>query len=185
MIKFNKLFIPPYAKGIYVDCEVCDLPYYTDVYIDKVIVEAHTAYSPSGESDNPVFSYVLQGNQKSLKLFIKDTELLVSSLPDTLFFVKVKAKGTPSSDTPCGMDNIYTIGVVSDTYDLYRRSMKYFHDCLSLCTVPKKFIDFILLYKAFTVCLKTRDFLQAIKYWKKLKKNKVIRGSTNTCGCNG
>lgn len=184
MIKFNKLFIPPFSKGIYLDCEVCDLPYYENIYIDKVIIETQDSFSATSESNSPVFIYTVEDNKKKISIFIKSEQLLVKCISDNLFFVKIKAKGTPSSNTPCGMDNLYTIGAVADTYNIYRASIKYMKECFNECTVPKRFIDFILRYKAFTICLKTRDFTQAIYYWKKFIRGNIIRGG-NKCGCDG
>lgn len=184
MIKFNKLFIPPFSKGIYLDCEVCDLPYYENVYIDKVIIETQDTFSVTKESSTPVYTYIVEGNKKSIRLFIKDADMLVKCFTDNLYFIKVKAKGIPASDTPCGMDNIYTIGVVADTYKIYRKALKYMNRCLDTCEVPKALIDFILRYKAFSICLKTRDFTQAIYYWKKFIKTSSVKTSS-ICRCNG
>ena len=184
MVGFKKLFILPYNKGIYIDCSVLDMPYFDNVYIDKIIVDSQDTFNKDGISKNPIFSTIISGNQKRVRLTIKDTQLLVKHMQGTMFFVYVLIKGTPASNTPCGLDSPVTLGVCVDTYHIYRKALKYLHELYCSCNIPKRFIDFILRYRAFQMCLKTRDYPLAITYWKKFHKS-IEKPLSSGCGCDG
>lgn len=123
----------------------------------------------------PIKSYRIEINKNDSILTFKDN----------LLFVYVKTKGTPASDTPCGMDNITTLGVVSNLYPLYQHAFSYIKELSDTCSIPKNFINYILQYKVFELAIKTGHYTKAIKYWKKFFmgiKDSVI---TPNCGCYG
>lgn len=184
MIEFNKLLVIPYNKGLYIDCSIMDMPFFKDVYLDKIIIDSQDTFNKDGVSKTPIYKYNVEGNKKSIQLTIRDTELLVRKMENTIFFVYVIIKGLPSSDTPCGLDSPVTLGVAVDAYSVYRKALNYLYDVNNSCTIPKKFIDFILKYKAFQICLKTRDYTLAITYWKNFVKS-FNRDITNNCSCYG
>lgn len=184
MVEFNKLIIIPYNKGIYIDCSVLDMSYFKNVYIDKIVIDTQDTFNKDGISKYPVYTYTVPGNQKQVQLHIKNTELLVPTMEGNMFFVYVITKGIPSSDVPCGLDSPVTLGVGVDSYRVYRKALNYLSDTYNKCDIPKAFIDFILRYKAFQICLKTRDYPLAITYWKKFINFLSVKPS-NRCGCNG
>lgn len=123
----------------------------------------------------PIKSYRIEINKNDSILTFKDN----------LLFVYVKTKGTPASDTPCGMDNITTLGVVSNLYPLYQHAFSYIKELSDTCSIPKNFINYILQYKVFELAIKIGHYTKAIKYWKKFFmgiKDSVI---TPNCGCYG
>lgn len=123
----------------------------------------------------PIKSYRIEVNKNDSTLTFKDN----------LLFVYVKTNGTPASDTPCGMDNITTLGVVSNLYPLYQHAFSYIKELGDTCSIPKNFINYILQYKVFELAIKTGHYTKAIKYWKKFFmgiKDSVI---TSNCGCYG
>ena len=184
MVEFNKLFVIPYNKGIYIDCSVLGMPYFNNVYIDKIVVDTQDTFSKDGVSKYPVYSYTISGNQKRVQMTIKATDLLVPTMEGNMFFVYVITKGVPSCDVPCGLDSPITLGVGVDAYPIYRKALKYLSETYHKCDIPRAFIDFILRYRAFQICLKTRDFPLAITYWKKFT-NSISTKPSNGCGCNG
>lgn len=184
MVEFNKLFVIPYNKGIYVDCSVLDMPYFENIYVDKIVIDTQDTFNKDGVSKYPVYSYTIPGNQKRVQITIKDTDLLVPTMEGNMFFVYVIVKGVPSYNTPCGLDSPITLGVGVDTYPIYRKALKYISETYRKCDIPRAFIDFILRYKAFQICLKTRDYPLAITYWKKFT-NSISVKLDNKCGCNG
>lgn len=184
MVEFNKLFIIPYNKGIYIDCSVLDMPYFNDVYIDRIVIDTQDTFNKDGVSKCPVYSYTVSGNQKKVQLTIKDMDLLVPTMEGNMFFVYVITKGVPSCDVPCSLDSSITLGVGVDAYPVYRKALKYISETYCECDIPRAFIDFILRYKAFQICLKTRDFPLAITYWKKFTSSINIKHK-NRCGCHG
>lgn len=123
----------------------------------------------------PIKSYSIEINKNDSTLTFKDN----------LLFVYVKTNGTPALDTPCGMDNITTLGVVSNLYPLYQHAFSYIKELGDTCSIPKNFINYILQYKVFELAIKTGHYTKAIKYWKKFFmgiKDSVI---TSNCGCYG
>lgn len=183
MIEFNKLIIIPYNKGLYIDCQIMDMPYFEDVYLDKIIIDTQDTYTSSGPSKVPVYSKTIEGNTKSIQLTVPDTELLVSP-NETIFFVYVTAKGTPKPETPCGLDMTVAMAACVDSYSIYRIALNYLSEAYESCSIPKHLIDFILRYKAFQISLKTRDFPLAISYWKKFVSSNISK-QFNQCNCYG
>ena len=123
----------------------------------------------------PIKSYRIEINKNNSTLTFKDN----------LLFVYVKTNGTPALDTPCGMDNITTLGVVSNLYPLYQHAFSYIKELGDTCSILKNFINYILQYKVFELAIKTGHYTKAIKYWKKFFmgiKDSVI---TSNCGCHG
>ena len=184
MVEFNKLIVIPYNKGLYIDCSILDMPYFKNVYIDKIVIDSQDTFNKDGISKNPIYIHTVSGNEKHLQLTIKNTELLIPNMENNMFFVFAIVKGLPSSDVHCGLDSPVTLGVGVDSYLIYRKALKYISETYCDCNIPKAFIDFILRYRAFQICLKTRDYPLAITYWKKFI-NSINVKSSNRCECNG
>lgn len=184
MVEFKKLFIIPYNGGIYIDCAVLDMPYFENVYLDRIVIDTQDTFNKDGISRTPVYSTKIEGDKKSIQMTINKSDLLVKSMEGNMFFVYVIIKGLPSSDTPCGLDSPVTLGVGVDAYPVYRKALKYLSETYNSCQVPRALIDFILRYKAFQICLKTRDYPLAITYWKKFTNSISVKPS-NGCGCHG
>lgn len=183
MIEFEKLFVIPCNKGIYIRCSVLSESYYNDVYIDKIIIDDKNTFVSSGPSDNPVYTKTVDDNTKSIEISISSNEIL-ANFENNVFFVYVIAKGTPSADTPCGCDNTTNLGVAADTTEVVRKALNYIGEVNSECSIPKNLINFILLYRAFQLALKTKAYTTALKYWDKLVGN-TSTSKTNGCGCHG
>lgn len=136
------------------------------------------------ESDG---SYCLtKSEQKTryVKLLISQEELGVS-LNNTMLFVYVIAKGYPSPDTPCGYDNCKVMGVVVNLYPYYQSMMSGIKEIDSTCNIPKYFINNILRLKAIELSVRTGNYIQAIKYWKKFFSSDRIRPTDKPCICYG
>lgn len=101
-----------------------------------------------------------------------------------IIYVYLITTGTPSSDTPCGMDNPISTAAVFNQSAIYNIGMDYIRQIEKDCIIPKNFIDFILKYKAVDIALKTGNYGIANQYWNKFfSENKSIPSTTN-CGCN-
>ena len=122
MVQFNELKITPDGQRLIIDVSIKDLEYYTNVYLDTVQIDTQDTFVESGPSSEVVYSKTIEGNTKSVRLELGIGDLL-PSLNDNLFFVYVKTKGTPATNTPCGMDNIYTLGITLNTCFIYNSIM--------------------------------------------------------------
>lgn len=213
MVDFNELRVSPDRKNLIIDVSIKDLSYYENVYIDSIIIDTQDTYIPSGPSNSPIFTYEVVSNvtpvyslpdcgcnqvqdyidkencfetsnneEKRVRLELDNTAL-DNHLKGNLFFVYVITKGTPSSDTPCNMDNTINLGVTADTYPIYTNMLNSLKE-LESCDTPKLFTDAFLRFKAFELSIKTGQYSQIINYWNKYFKSLDIPNNTN-CSCNG
>lgn len=207
MIQFNELKIIPDGTKLIIDASVEDLSYYTNIYIDSVAIDNQDTYIPSGVSSNPLYNmkiishvhllseeieanpedyvgYSVSKNVKNirLELSVSDFTTPIKDLNSNLFFVYVMVKGTPSPDTPCGMDNQSTVGVVFNLIPLYNMYMQYFKELEATCSIPKNLINSILKLKGLELALMTGNYFQAVTYWNKYFKEQDTINTPN-CSC--
>lgn len=124
----------------------------------------------------PIKSYRIEINKNDSILTFKDN----------LLFVYVKTNGTPTSDTPCGMDEEITLGVTLYHYPIYNAMMNSIKELEKNCEVPKNFINSMLRFKAFELAIDTEHYNQAIIYYNKFIKNVNLNTVTsNKCNCYG
>ena len=170
MIHFNQLTITPDGKHLIIDVSVLSESYYNNVYIDSIIIDNQDTYVGSGPSSKPVYSYSVPDgvseltkkaySQKHVRLDLSSIDLGLEGL----LFVYVRTKGTPSADTPCGMDNITTLGTVCNMYPFYQQAVNYIGEIAHNCSVPQNFTDYILKLKGLDLAVKTGNYPDAIKY---------------------
>ena len=187
MIEFKELRVTPDGNTLIIDAAVKDLSYYDNVYIKSVTVDTQDTYSESGSSTNPLFHYevasVSEENKKRIRLELNSSVL--GDITGNMFFVYITVKGTPAADTPCGLDNVTTLGVTADLYPFYKSSINYMKELENECEPSKNFIDSLLRFKAFELSIRTGHYTQAIKYWNKFFKE-VKSNTVNTiCRCHG
>lgn len=193
MIKFNELRVSSINKKLIIDVSVLGLDYYTDVYIDKVIIDSQNTFiSTIGPSNNPIFSYTIPetppeintdlpgatyttdyGNIKNLRLELTEAQLTNNPVNINLFFVYIITKGAPALDTPQGMDSGFVIGVVGDLQPIYETSLSYLKELNESSYISMGLIDYILKVNALNLAFKTCNYILAIKYWKKFFNAKI------------
>ena len=188
MIEFKELRVTPDGKTLIIDVSVKDLSYYDNVYIDSLTIDTQDTYSESGSSTNPIFYYevasVSDENKKRIRLEL-NSSVLGKPITGNMFFVYITVKGTPAADTPCGLDNVTTLGVTADLYPFYKSSINHMKELENECEPSKNFIDSLLRFKAFELSIRTGHYTQAIKYWNKFFKE-VKSNTVNTiCRCHG
>lgn len=192
MIHFNELKITPDNKHLIIDVSVSNESYYDNVYLDSIIIDNQDTYVGIGPSSNPIYEYTVHdtvspitGAPNGVKHIRLDLDTIDIENLQGLFFVYVRVKGTPSPDTPCGMDNIITMGTVTNMYPFYQQAMNYIGELASNCSVPQNFIDYILRLKGLELAIKTGNYPDAIKYYNKFfngKESVVIRKGGCSCG---
>lgn len=212
MVIFNECRIDKEGKNLILDVSVDSLSYYKNVYLESITIDTDETFIENGPSSNPVYSQELtegnatspqnyngvvengvfivdaqeqQSGLKNVKLKINYKEMGLDNLSDNILFVYVGVGGIPAPNTPCGMDNKYTVAVAVNLRPIYNMAMGYMKELEGNCTIPKGFIDMILRMNAFKLSVKTGNYLTAIKQWDKLLKNKRIVSPTKGCGCNG
>ena len=126
---------------------------------------------------------------KNVRLILTKQDILDQyaqpvELDKSVFFVYVTAKGTPSPDTPCGLDNSQIVGVAINLCPFYKASIKYLYELDNECQIPKHFIDMILKFIGLQASIKMCNFNQVIKYWNKFF-SKINYSPSYNCKCNG
>ena len=183
MIKFTELRVQ--KERLTIVAEVREIEdYYDNIYIDKIIIDTQDTFTTSGPSANPIYSVTVDGNQKTFSVSLSSTELDGVDINHTMFFVYAVAKGTPASDTPCGYDDVNTVGVTFSMCPIYNASMGYIKEVENSCEIPKDFINMIIQLKAIQYSINSGHFTQAIKYYNKFYKNLGV-GTVSNCGCHG
>lgn len=210
MVIFNECRIDKEGKNLIVDVSVDSLPFYRNVHLESITIDSDKTFIEHGPSSNPIYSqnfvesdevkqsyngvvengvFVIDAKEetglKNVRLQLNYRDLGLDNLNDNILFVYIGVGGIPAPDTPCGMDNKYTVAVAVNLRPIYNMAMGYMKELEGNCTIPKGFIDMILRMNAFKLSVKTGNYLTAIKQWDKLLKNKRIVSPTKGCGCNG
>ena len=205
MINFNELRITSDGKYLVIDVQILNLNYYKDVYLDSIHIDTQQTFIETGPSNKPIYSYVIPDNEQFIytqdcgcRVITEQNEDIlidefgtkhirqfidIDSIGNNLFFVWVVTKGNPTEDTPCGMKDAVTLGVVYNKLPIYNISMKYINS-IEGCNIPREFMDFIFRKKAFETCLEVGNYNQAIKYWNKFFTD-IKESQVSNCNCYG
>lgn len=178
MIRFNQLSIDPSSQHLIIDALVDES--YSGVEIDSItiVVDSQDTYTPGGPSENPICvqKHIQEGQMTSnINLLISEEELGVY-LDNTMLFVYIIAKCN-------GQDISKNMGAVVNLYPYYQGMMNGVKEINNTCNVPKYFINNILRLKAVELSIRTGNYIQAIKYWKKFFSTERIKTEHRPCGC--
>ena len=191
MVHFNELRITSDGQHLIIDVSVLSESYYKNVYIDSIVIDNQDTYVGSGPSSNPVYQYSIPDTMSKLtKKYVSyknvRLDLTPTDLPlNGLLFVYVRTKGTPAADTPCGLDNMTTLGTVTNMYPFYQQAMNYIGELANNCSVPQNFTDYILKMKGLELAVRIGNYTDAIKFYNKFfngKENTVVRKGGCSCG---
>lgn len=182
MLQWNELRITPDNKYLIIDLSVKDNPYFNNVNITGITIDTQDTYISTGPSDNPIYTHELDEPSKSIKLELTSKDL-GTTLCGNIFFVYVTTSGEPTEETPCELINKPLMNTVINLYPIYQNLMYFIKEIDCMCSIPKGFIDMVLRLKALELCIKTGNYVQAIKYWKNffIRENKI---PIYNCGCN-
>ena len=191
MVHFNELRITSDGRHLIIDVSVLSESYYKNVYIDSIVIDNQDTYVGSGPSSNPVYQYSVHDVMSKLtKEYVSSKHVRLDLTPidlplNGLLFVYVRTKGAPAADTPCGLDNMTTLGTVTNMYPFYQQAMNYIGELANNCSVPQNFTDYILKMKGLELAVRTGNYTDAIKFYNKFfngKENTVIRKGGCSCG---
>ena len=184
MIKFTELRV---HKGhLLITAEVRDLEYYDNVYISQIKIDSQDTFDTHGPSSNLIYeSEIFESGTKKVTLVLDSSSFNGDiDINKTMFFVYAVAGGTPTPNTPCGLDPCVSVGVTFALCPIYNETMQYVKQIENTCEIPQPFVNLILQYKAIQYSINSGHFTQAIKYYNKFYKNLEV-STTKTCGCNG
>lgn len=162
MINFNDLRITPDGKHLIIDAEIAPYSYYDGMYISQIIIDTEETFSISGPSSKPFYTTAFQDQEKEQSLDITAESLSIESFTGHIYYVYVVIDGIPESQTPCGWDNRYTIGVTLDWRPIYNIGIKSMSKTVNnCCSIDKQFIDYILRLESFILALRTGQYVMA------------------------
>lgn len=186
MIHFNELRITD--NHLIIDISVLEETYYDNVFLDSIIIDNQDTYVGNGPSSHPVYSYTIPDEvskftQQSVSRKHFRIELGIHDInPKDLLFVYIVTKGTPAADTPCGLDNSTTLGVVADMLPFYNQGMQYTKSLSNNCSISQDYIDFILKLNALKLSIKTGNYTKAIEYFKSFNSKMIYKNGGCSCG---
>lgn len=127
--------------------------------------------------------YLIQ-DLKEVHLVIDKSDIKADLSKDMLY-VYFHVTGTPSSNTPCRLDETYTLGVTFNEGAIYNRMMGYTKEIMNTCEVPKGFINMILQLEAIKASIETENYVSANKFYNRLINTKSSNTSSINCCCHG
>lgn len=166
MIRFKELRITPDEKELIINVSIDDIDYYREISISSIVIDTQDTYIEGGPSKNAIYS--IDVNSRSIRVVVD-----LDNLPkakDNLLFVYVLTSGDFDYNTPVEYKKFNNVGVVFNTYPIYKNAMIYTKELATEGSVPKGFIDQILKIKALELSIKTGNNQEVIKYWNKLFK---------------
>ena len=183
MVHFNELTITPDGKYLIIDVSVSSEYYYEDTLIVAIDVDTQDTFTDAYSPSSKAMSVYSSDGEKHITLALDKYELGLSPA-DNMFFVYVRTNGEAAPETPCGMDNMTTMGTVVNMYPFYQQSMNYIKELGSNCSVPQGFIDYILKMKGLGLAIDTGNYDTAIDYFNRFFKGKAIHMTEKGgCGC--
>lgn len=168
MIQYNQLSI---EGKLHIDIEVEDKPYFDNIFISGVRIDTADTYNTEHS-----FKTIEQEDSKELVVNISIAGT------DDLFIITPIVSGYPSEDAPCGQDEVNPAYIYCDA-KIRNRGLSYLKELGEDCTIPKGFVDFILLSEALDLALQTCNYSEAVKYWNFLHRRSIR--TSNKCGCHG
>lgn len=199
MIIIDQFRISEDGMTLYLDAHVNKAEYFDNVYIGSVTIVTDKQLKEScSTAVNEDYIYKQRFDDKNSvgTATTKEIHLVLCSnlfnekfcgknLSDNMFFVYIEATGSPAANTPCRLDEQYTIGVTFDYAILYQKALAYAKELGDSCNIPMGFIDTILKFHALRSAIETDHWLPAIDYFYMLKNSNNSTSATVTkpCGC--
>ena len=187
MIKFNELRIDPDKNTLIIDAEVPE-EYQDTVAIEYLYIDTQDTAKPYEPSNKCVYKKDYSTTKPtSIHLEIPDENEWMQSMTvesqlnaqkftketvkNNLLFVWIRVSGDPGVASVCGRDNSLTLGIVANPVILCSKGLGHIKEVEEKCMIPKGFIDFLLLYKAFELACRTNDVVSVLRYWNLLQRN--------------
>ena len=176
---------------------------YTDIVISGIRIYPETNFVSTDSPGTAIYEKLYDASTASntVEMAILPTDLtdpLIVDFKSNLFFVLIECKlrtvdgegnivlkSLEFSDLKCP-DKGYPsgVGVTCWKYPVYQASMNFVREVENnCCDIPKSFLDFILRINAFRFAVRTKNYVLAIKYWKKFLLSSSLRKDTTKRGC--
>lgn len=195
MLQFNELKITADNKCLIIDVQVEDLPYFNKVKIDSVLMDTQDTWLSSGPSDKAVVLYSQDntaldtlGDNSGRHIRLEIEKPLISPADNNMYIIYAVADTSSAPEAleaPCDCSQDTVVKVVVNLHILYNYLMKGIREIENDCSLPVNFINSFLQEQAVEACLRTGNYAQAVKYWKKFFMGKPLTVTSKQCGCHG
>ena len=189
MLVIEQLRISPDCQKLFIDAHINKASYFENLKFDSINIDTQDTVLQSfdGPSENMVFTYSTITNTSRPKEvhLVVDKNMIDADLSKDMLYVYFHVSGTPSSNTPCGLDSPYTLGVTFNEGIIYNRMMGYTKEIMNTCEVPKGFTNMILQLEAIKASIETENYASANKFYNRLINAKSSNTSSINCGCYG
>ena len=134
-------------------------------FFDSIVIDTQDTYLSTGPSTTPIYtkSIVDESGHHTLTTINIDIDLsqLGVDITKTMFFVYFKETST---ETIVGETKL---AVTMSLRNYYVSALTNLKELDYKCEIPKDFIDTYLLVQAILLCLETKSYEMAIRYWNK------------------
>lgn len=186
MVEFTELRISNDGANLVIKAKVRDESYFEDVKINEVLVNTEETYVDGKPQTNPIADLKFEATKEISIILNKNMVLHIPDFKKHLIFVTVVTTGTPAYNTPCGMDNITTLGITMYMGNIYNSLMGLIGELGDNCQIPKGFIDQFLRYKALQTAINSGHWAKGVELYNSWFKNEKKTYSTlSNCGCHG
>lgn len=193
----DQLRISDDGKNLFIDVHVNKSSYFENVYLRRITIcteDQVSELNPQAYSNDFIYQeeipHVVDGEVVEMKELhrvlcsnVFNEKFKKCDLSHNMFFVYIDCAGTPSSDTPCRLDEMTTLGVTLDYGVIYNIAMNNTRELADTCKVPQRFHDFILNFEAMKISIETEHYIPAIHYWKNILGQPHGAYMHKGCGC--
>lgn len=165
MIQFKEFRITPNDEKVFIEVQIAEDDYYSNIVIDSIVIDTQDTYVDNGPSVNNVYS--VEVNSRNVRLELDNNDLPIKG---NILFVYIITSGEFATNTPSELKSYCTIGTLINTYPIYKNAMYFTRELANNNEIPREFIDQILKIKALDLAFKTGNHQGVIKYWNKLFK---------------
>lgn len=182
MIKFTTIKLSEDKQTLTLIIELEDNEFTQNVYLGKTEIYDIKTWS----TNTPVFTHITTSKVKRKELNIPVTSIL-TSLTNNMLIIKasISEDSVPSENSPCGYDNTYEIAVYADICEIVNQLSQLTTELSNTCAIPKKFINYFLLFKGLEYSLRSQKIEKSIEYYKQLIGISNNNLTIKSCGCNG
>lgn len=197
MVVFNELRISDDKESIVIDCNIQDVSYYTEMYINGIYLEYYKDFSEASSLGERAITVYEKGDGDAMTYIrrivnldeIRDT-IGLESLAGGLFYVVVDCDGTLPADIiqyGAWASSATDVGVVFDWEMLYRLGMQYvaqYYYGDKVCADKNGLVQFILLWNALRLAINTGDWSMVNSLWGKFTSFQMMGGGVaSPCKC--
>jgi len=165
MIVINNISIKEDGHTLNVSAVINSTTYPPTTYFDSIIIDTQDTYLNTGPSTTPIYTHSIVDvdNHHTLTTINMDIDLsqVGVDITKTMFFVYLKETSTETIVGETKFD------VAISLRDYYVSALSSLKDLDCKCSIPKDFIDTYLLVKAILLCLESKSYDMAIRYWNK------------------